>query len=116
MTEEQINRAISSLRNLWRDRRATNNKMNMNTEDVTTKRMCALNKALEDCFDYCLKLRTGEVIRFGEASIIDKDWVHLSYAKWDDGQSHYSDEGQFHRGIDVRISDIVWVMDAPYGS
>jgi len=74
-----------------------------------------LLKAACDPFDYALKLRTGEVIRFYEAHI-HGDHVTLS------GQTNNYEapvEGlQFAcpRGVDVRIADIVWCADAPEGS
>ena len=77
----------------------------------------ALAKACQDdCFDYALKLRTGEVIRFTGARVISPEWIHLDvmlmrYQPDQDGLPYKAD-----RGIDVRIADIVWVMDAPEGS
>ena len=75
-----------------------------------------LAKALVDPFDYSMGLTTGEIIRFNMASINKKcpDWVHLSDARYDDGREDLG--RKFERGIDVRISEIVWVTDAPYGS
>ena len=76
----------------------------------------ALAKACSDPFDYALKLRTGEVIRFAEARIISPGWINLDVvpAHWDQAGNNlpYSAD----RGVDVRIADIVWVMDAPEGS
>jgi hypothetical protein len=74
----------------------------------------AIGKSTVDPFDYCLKLKTGEVIRYIEATKLHSDWLHLSDARWDGGVS--DDHPRFPRGIDVKISEIVWVMDAPYGS
>ena len=76
----------------------------------------ALAKACVDHFDYALKLRTGEVIRFSEAEIIRPGWIHLEGCA-PDAQPH-KDRLPFKadRGIDVRIDEIVWVMDAPEGS
>ncbi len=70
----------------------------------------ALAKACVDEFDYALKLDTGEIFRFTGARIINSAWVHItgigeSRATW----GH-------ERGIDIRVSSIVWVMDAPEGS
>ena len=74
----------------------------------------ALAKAMMDPFDYSLKLTTGEVIRFEEANMTHPEWLHLSGAREDSG---IGDDGErFARGIDVRLSQIVWVKDAPYGS
>ena len=77
----------------------------------------ALTKAChDDGFDYALKLRTGEVIRFMGAEIISPEWIRLEVAH----QSCQSDENSLPYkadfGVDVRIADIVWVMDAPEGS
>lgn len=77
----------------------------------------ALSKAcMDDPFDYALKLRTGEVIAFSGASVLNAEWVHLSVKH----RSEQPDENGLpypaERGMDVRLSDIVWVMDAPNGS
>lgn len=77
----------------------------------------ALVKALEDHFDYALGLRNGQVIHFTGALLTSSTWVHLSTQDVSD-----SDEVMpgvdlpFERGIDVRLSDIMWVADAPHGS
>jgi hypothetical protein len=76
-------------------------------------RMGALAKACFDPFDYALKLRTGEVIRFESASLINSEWIHISIGDLPQIDSlPYKAE----RGIDIQISEIVWVMDAPMGS
>ncbi len=76
----------------------------------------ALAKACQDPFDYALKLRTGEVIRFHSAEVYRPGWVHLGV--FDPDQQPDKDRLPFKadRGVDVRIDDIVWVMDAPEGS
>jgi hypothetical protein len=70
----------------------------------------ALAKACVDSFDYALKLNTGEVFRFTDASIMNSEWVHI--AGIGDSRETWGHE----RGIDIRLSSIVWVMDAPEGS
>ena len=77
----------------------------------------ALAKACQDdFFDYALKLRTGEVIRFTGASMISPGWIHLDVMP----RRCQPEENRLpflaDRGVDVRIADIVWVMDAPEGS
>jgi hypothetical protein len=79
----------------------------------------ALIKATCDIFNFAMRLTTGELIRFQEA-IINGDWVHLTGSEYHPG---VHDESVFPelphpcpRGIDVRISQIVWVADAPEGS
>ncbi len=76
----------------------------------------ALAKACGDEFDYALKLRTGEVIRFTGARVISSGWIHLDVMR----HMHQPEKNRLpykaDRGIDVRIADIVWVMDAPEGS
>lgn len=69
----------------------------------------SLIKACVDPLDYALKLRTGEVIRFEVAAINGGgEWVTLTNCS---GLEH-----ECPRGVDVRISDIVWCADAPDGS
>ena len=81
----------------------------------------AVEKALHDPFDYALMLKNGTLIRFQEASMVrDTDWVRLSWE--DDGVFGVQKESRrpipfpCPRGIDVRISEILWVADAPGGS
>jgi len=76
----------------------------------------ALAKACQDPFDYAMKLRTGEVIDFTEARVLNKDWVHLEIKPPDEQPKANRIAYQAVRGIDVRLSDIIWVMDAPRGS
>lgn len=62
----------------------------------------ALAKACSDPFFYQLKLRTGETIDFESAEPINSEWVHI--------------HDDHPRGMDVRVADIVFVIDAPNGS
>ncbi|GEM_PF-6476477 len=72
----------------------------------------ALIKACHDPFEYELQLRTGTVVRFVEARPINRDWVHIEVGDRD----QKCELSRFERGIDVRLSDIVYVADAPDGS
>jgi len=76
----------------------------------------SLLKAVIDQFSYALKLRTGEIVMFDECRITG-DYAHLKLSsdewKYD---SHATVEYGYHRGIDVRVDDIVWCVDAPSGS
>lgn len=76
----------------------------------------ALAKACFDDFDYAMKLRTGEVIYFSTANVINKEWVHLHLKPMDEQPKANRIAYPAERGVDVRMSDIVWVMDAPLGS
>jgi len=76
----------------------------------------ALAKACQDPFDYALKLRTGEVIDFSFATILNSEWVNLDLKPIEDQPERNRIAYPADRGVDVRISDIVWVMDAPRGS
>lgn len=75
----------------------------------------SLVKATGDPFDYMLGLRDGRMIQFTEARIVQKGkWLHLK-------EPRISGDGDlskipFERGMDVRVSEIVWVCDAPFGS
>lgn len=77
----------------------------------------ALAKAcLDNFFDYALKLRTGEVIRFTGAKMISPGWIHLDVMPKQCQPTNNGLPFPADRGVDVRIADIVWVMDAPEGS
>ena len=77
-----------------------------------------LEKACDDSFDYAIRLRTGEVWRFREAEPISKSWVRLSDFMPLRSSPSGPDSGEypFERGVCVRVSDIVWIADAPEGS
>jgi hypothetical protein len=76
----------------------------------------SLLKAAGDAFDYALRLRTGEVIRFETAEI------HGAFATLRGTDHWVEDHGRSRlpypcpRGLDVRVDDIVWCADAPNGS
>jgi hypothetical protein len=80
----------------------------------------ALVKACEDPFDYALKLRTGELWYFNEATPINREWVSINtveaFGHSDEASRLETKRPPFDRGVDVRVSDIVWVADAPHGS
>ena len=74
----------------------------------------ALAKACEDYpFDYALKLLSGEVIRFSGAAVIRPGWIHLDLLAPDEQPEEDCLPFTGRQGIDVRIDQIVWVMDAP---
>jgi hypothetical protein len=84
-----------------------------------------LQKALTDQpFDYACGLTTGEIIRFGSATIRDgcRDWVWLEdISDLNDGESRRVTKIKTipypcPRGIEVRIDSIIWLADAPQGS
>lgn len=76
----------------------------------------SLLKAHIDPFAYALKLRTGEIVMFDECRI-DGNYAHLTLTpdSWRTSTERTVEYG-YHRGIDVRIEDIVWCVDAPFGS
>jgi hypothetical protein len=83
------------------------------TDELHALQLCgseALAKACVDEFDYALKLETGEIFRFTGARIINSAWVHIN------GIGKNRATWGHERGIDIRLSSIVWVMDAPEGS
>jgi hypothetical protein len=84
----------------------------------------SLLKAVSDPFDYALRLRTGEVIQFQSAEL-NGDYVTLTlHGGLGDHADTYNPHGQdgprleypCPRGVDVRLSEIVWCADAPEGS
>ena len=75
----------------------------------------ALAKSCEDQpFDYMLRLRTGETLRYAGATRLGNGWVHLDL-KCFYGQVPGQLPSKGERGIDIKLDDIVWVMDAPEG-
>lgn len=77
----------------------------------------ALEKAVADPFVYEMGLRSGMVIRF-ESAVGDESglWVHLTQPEIWDPIGNEPLRRVFERGMDVRASDIMWVVDAPDGS
>jgi hypothetical protein len=73
----------------------------------------SLLKAVIDDFGSALKLRTGEVIRFVRADPKgDYVTLHTDSEHWGDDFSHPLPY-LCPRGVDVRVEDIVWCVDAP---
>ena len=86
-----------------------------------------LIKALHDQpFNYALQLRTGAVFHFAGAEEHGEDWVMLKGVEVEyPAPVPPKERGStlqpkhiptFDRGVAVRLSDIVWVADAPWGS
>lgn len=72
----------------------------------------ALAKACVDHFAYAVRLRTGEIYEFQEAEAINCDWVRIKEFDNPIGLNGII----FDRGLEIKISEIVWVCDAPRGS
>jgi len=77
----------------------------------------SLLKACVDQFDYACRLTTGEIVYFTNATI------HGDYCTLDGLNSTIHDRDPqktlphpFPRGLDVKLSEIVWCGDAPAGS
>ena len=68
----------------------------------------SLLKAVQDPFNYACRLDTGEVINF-ESATIAGDYCTLEGIQQPAARL-------FERGLDVRVSAIVWCADAPDGS
>lgn len=77
----------------------------------------SLLKAVNDDFDYALRLKTGEIIRFSSAEICG-DYVVLKGQYYGDSKmvTGKGVDFTFDRGIDVRLDSIVWCADAPNGT
>ncbi len=76
-----------------------------------------LKKAAGDYWQYALKLRDGSVIEFTECRPqCGGEWVLLIEAKFAAGFPELKHGLNLDRGFEVRFSEIVWVIDAPYGS
>jgi len=86
-------------------------------EDLMHRIPLSLKDALRTPSDYAMGLQEGTVIRFTEAFLCG-EWAHLQ-VKYSDGvttKNEASDSFNFRRGIDVRLSDIVWCCDEPESS
>ncbi len=81
----------------------------------------ALIKSLEDPFDYALGLKDKSVIFFSHAELLSEEWIKIFLAS-NQGRSEYFNisgldvKFGLDRGLEIRISEIVWVADAPFGS
>ena len=75
----------------------------------------SLLKASQDHFQYTLGLSDGTVVSFTDA-LITGDYAHLVLDRYSNADPVTLGGGRhalpFGRGIDVRISDIVWCCDA----
>ncbi|MBI4370399.1 MAG: hypothetical protein HY547_09245 [Elusimicrobia bacterium] len=78
---------------------------------------------IDNCFFYALELKNGWIIEFSGASPINEEWVHLDLTKTSCGQCERLKQTDkrlsrfcFERGLDVRVSEIIWCADAPHGS
>lgn len=77
----------------------------------------ALAKACIDSpFDYACRLRTGEVIAFSGAKLLRDGWIELTLKPLSDQPVINRIAFPAERGLEVRVADIVWIMDAPNGS
>ena len=86
----------------------------------------ALGKAVVDPFDYAVGLKNGDVLFFHEAyfNFQNPEWIRLDgvgerYESpleqvWT--RANTTGKAMFHRGVWVRLSDISWAADAPFGS
>src|SRR5206468_2842452 len=90
-------------------------------EDCRPMFPLSLLKATIDPFFYALRMSTGEVIHFVQATI-HGDYVRIGGDTDGENQPLDNDEvnsklpHRFYRGLDVRVQDIVWCADAPDGS
>lgn len=85
-------------------------------EELLREKCPVLLRAVSDEFSFMVKLITGERILFEKAEYAGGDWVHLCNARFSYDDDNNTVIGVFPRGIDVRISNIVWAKDAPFGS
>ena len=76
----------------------------------------ALVKAMHDTFQYSMGLRDGSVIDFTDAEAVSPEWVHISNITRHPFGPGAGIRFNFERGMDIRISEIAWVADAPFGS
>ena len=80
-----------------------------------------LRKACGDEFWYAACIEGFGVISFQSADPIDPDWVLLHEVAMErDIKTKEPSTGgsamNFDRGLEVRVSSIIWLADAPWGS
>ena len=76
----------------------------------------ALIKAREDNWDYAMGLMDGSVLLFSQATPhAGGQWVHLEEIRPRSGPIA-AVEINWDRGMDIRLAEIAWVSDAPFGS
>ena len=74
----------------------------------------SLNKALTDTFQYAVMLRGGQVIEFESAWRVGPDSPFVTLFGVSGNVMGYVSDiafGNAPRGLDVRVSDIVWCFD-----
>lgn len=79
----------------------------------------ALVKACIDEFSYWMGLRSGLVMEFSSATPCQNTrWVHINGALVLTEMPSIYGKGtpKFERGMDVQVSEIEWIVDAPWGS
>jgi hypothetical protein len=77
----------------------------------------AILKAMEDPFYYAVGLRNGMVIYFECVEDVYGEWLILRLLEGDiEGRTNPPELPPCPRGLEVRLSDIVWAADAPFGS
>lgn len=80
--------------------------------------------AYDNQWTYALMLRDRSLVHFtGARQGASPAWVHLIEPRFRRGARLRFDDPKlsddaiiFDRGVDVRVADIVWVTDAPWGS
>ena len=77
-----------------------------------------LAKATQDPFDYFVAMKTGESFHFHSATyVLGDDWILLEDFFPDTNSMLMKRFGHgFSRGLQVRLSDILFAADAPDGS
>jgi len=85
----------------------------------------ALIKSTNDPYDYALGLKNGTVIYFEYATAFghNHEWAVLHFQDIHSGSQAYETSfnrthqiGGKARGLEVRVSEILWAADAPHGS
>lgn len=87
-----------------------------------------LDKLLEDVFPVAVGMKSGTVFTCSEATLVE-GWLQLrdsddGVCVWDSAthlDDMWAEKGPHRfrclpRGVDVRLSDVEWIADAPWGS
>ena len=64
-------------------------------------------------FNYALKLRSGGVINFTGARFVNPGWIWIDFCPLHEQPPGHGIPYDTERGMEIRVDEIVWVMDAP---
>ena len=71
-----------------------------------------LIRSMDDTWYFALRLRSGELVHFQTAHLLSREWARLDGAEIEGASPDLTPAAWPERGLDVRVSDIVWIIEA----